>query len=175
MTVMKKTEQKDDAVSPVVGVMLMLVVTIIIAAVVAAFASGVTADVEPVPTTILKADIDADMEFWEWVDKVPVSSLGKGTVFLTSMNGDTINLNKVSIIISNSTGHSVTYNSPIYGYTSGEYLESGETMNLAYSADSSGNGKGLSYLGVTLNEGDYAHILVTYDDTHILYDGEVRA
>ena len=40
MTVMKKTEQKDDAVSPVVGVMLMLVVTIIIAAVVAAFAGG---------------------------------------------------------------------------------------------------------------------------------------
>jgi len=32
--------RKDDAVSPVVGVMLMLVVTIIIAAVVSAFAGG---------------------------------------------------------------------------------------------------------------------------------------
>lgn len=57
MTVMKKTEQKDDAVSPVVGVMLMLVVTIIIAAVVAAFASGVTADVEKAPNTVLDVKI----------------------------------------------------------------------------------------------------------------------
>ena len=57
MTVMKKTEQKDDAVSPVVGVMLMLVVTIIIAAVVAAFASGVTADVEKAPNAVLDVKI----------------------------------------------------------------------------------------------------------------------
>ena len=54
---MKKTEQKDDAVSPVVGVMLMLVVTIIIAAVVAAFASGVTADVEKAPNAVLDVKI----------------------------------------------------------------------------------------------------------------------
>ena len=33
-------KKKEDAVSPVIGVMLMLVVTIVIAAVVAAFASG---------------------------------------------------------------------------------------------------------------------------------------
>jgi FlaG/FlaF family flagellin (archaellin) len=37
----KKMKKRDDAVSPVVGVMLMLVVTIIIAAVVSGFASGV--------------------------------------------------------------------------------------------------------------------------------------
>ena len=37
----RKTQQTESAVSPVVGVMLMLVVTIIIAAVVAAFAGGV--------------------------------------------------------------------------------------------------------------------------------------
>ena len=37
---MKSKRKNEDAVSPVVGVMLMLVVTIIIAAVVAVFASG---------------------------------------------------------------------------------------------------------------------------------------
>lgn len=46
-------KKKDDAVSPVIGVMLMLVVTIIIAAVVAVFASGVGTDAEPAPATVL--------------------------------------------------------------------------------------------------------------------------
>ena len=54
---MKKTEQKDDAVSPVVGVMLMLVVTIIIAAVVAAFAGGLATSTEKAPTAVLDVTI----------------------------------------------------------------------------------------------------------------------
>ena len=69
---MKKTEQKDDAVSPVVGVMLMLVVTIIIAAVVAAFASGVTADVEKAPNTVL------DVKIYE---KYTTTSMGYKNVY----------------------------------------------------------------------------------------------
>ena len=40
---------RDEAVSPVIGVMLMLVVTIIIAAVVSAFAGGMAGDVQKVP------------------------------------------------------------------------------------------------------------------------------
>ena len=42
-------QKNDDAVSPVVGVMLMLVITIIIAAVVSAFAGGVLTDVDAPP------------------------------------------------------------------------------------------------------------------------------
>ena len=42
-------QKNDDAVSPVVGVMLMLVITIVIAAVVSAFAGGVLTDVEAPP------------------------------------------------------------------------------------------------------------------------------
>lgn len=48
--VTKKTNQTDEAVSPIVGVMLMLVVTIIIAAVVSMFASGMMGDT-PTPST----------------------------------------------------------------------------------------------------------------------------
>ena len=44
-------KKSEDAVSPVIGVMLMLVVTIVIAAVVAVFASGVGMDAEPAPAT----------------------------------------------------------------------------------------------------------------------------
>ena len=45
--------KSEDAVSPVIGVMLILVVTIVIAAVVATFASGIGMDNEPAPTTVL--------------------------------------------------------------------------------------------------------------------------
>lgn len=56
-SIQKRTEQKDSAVSPVVGVMLMLVVTIIIAAVVASFAGGLVTNTEKAPTTMLNVHI----------------------------------------------------------------------------------------------------------------------
>ena len=56
MAVMKKSN-KEDAVSPVIGVMLMLVVTIIVAAVVATFAGGLSTDVETAPNTVLDVKI----------------------------------------------------------------------------------------------------------------------
>ena len=51
----KKNGLSNEAVSPVVGVMLMLVVTIIIAAVVSAFAGGLTETTEKAPQVSLKA------------------------------------------------------------------------------------------------------------------------
>jgi len=51
----KKNVLSNDAVSPVVGVMLMLVVTIIIAAVVSAFAGGLTESTSKAPQVSLKA------------------------------------------------------------------------------------------------------------------------
>ena len=60
MKIMNLTERKEDAVSPVIGVMLMLVVTIVIAAVVAAFAGGLGSDVEMAPTAALDIDVTAD-------------------------------------------------------------------------------------------------------------------
>ena len=56
MAIMKKA-QKEDAVSPVIGVMLMLVVTIIIAAVVTAFSSGLVTDIEKAPNAVLDVDL----------------------------------------------------------------------------------------------------------------------
>jgi archaeal type IV pilus assembly protein PilA len=50
---------QEDAVSPVVGVMLMLVVVIIIAAVVSAFAGGLTSKEEKAPVAILDVDINS--------------------------------------------------------------------------------------------------------------------
>lgn len=54
---MKHQENRDDAVSPVIGVMLMLVVTVVIAAVVVAFATGMAGDsTATTPMALLDAD-----------------------------------------------------------------------------------------------------------------------
>lgn len=53
---MKQMQKKsEDAISPVVGVMLMIVVTVIIAAVITAFATGTMGD-EPVTTPVVKIE-----------------------------------------------------------------------------------------------------------------------
>lgn len=180
--IMKRTE-KDDAVSPVVGVMLMLVVTIIIAAVVAAFASGVATQTEAAPNVILKTTVDFDQTF----------ATGNGVVYLTSVNGDQIDLSKVAITISgtetyraggtsHSRDYSYTFESPIHSMPNGKFLKSGCVLNCGYGIDEEGNGKSLSELldekvddYTHLKAGDVVHVTVVYDNTHILYDKEVIA
>lgn len=53
----KLNHSSNDAVSPVVGVMLMLVVTIIIAALVSAFAGGLGSTQDATPLVTFKADL----------------------------------------------------------------------------------------------------------------------
>lgn len=53
---MKNENSRNDAVSPVVGVMLMLVVTIIIAALVSAFAGGLGSSTEQTPVITFSVD-----------------------------------------------------------------------------------------------------------------------
>lgn len=55
---------KDDAVSPVVGVMLMLVVTIIIAAVVSGFAGGIISGGDKAPNAVIIAGYSQSKGFW---------------------------------------------------------------------------------------------------------------
>lgn len=52
-------KKSDDAISPVIGVMLMLVITVIIAAVITGFATGLVTDSEPAPTAVLDVVIDS--------------------------------------------------------------------------------------------------------------------
>ena len=81
-------KKKEDAVSPVIGVMLMLVVTIVIAAVVAAFAGGLGSDVEMAPTAALNIDVYADG------NKVKIESL----------SGETLIANDITIKVSDERG-----------------------------------------------------------------------
>ena len=88
MKIMNLKERKEDAVSPVIGVMLMLVVTIVIAAVVAAFAGGLGSDVEMAPTAALNIDVFATD------NKVKIESL----------SGEALIANDITIRVADDSG-----------------------------------------------------------------------
>ena len=87
MKIMNLKERKEDAVSPVIGVMLMLVVTIVIAAVVAAFAGGLGGDVEMAPTAVLDISAHADNK-----------------LKITSLSGDALKTSDISIKVQDTSG-----------------------------------------------------------------------
>ena len=53
---MSSGRKEDDAVSPVIGVMLMLVIVLIIAAVISVFASGLVSDTEAAPAAVISLE-----------------------------------------------------------------------------------------------------------------------
>ncbi|MBP2133473.1 FlaG/FlaF family flagellin (archaellin) [Methanomicrobium sp. W14] len=77
-----KSPVEEDAVSPVIGVMLMIVVTIIIAAVVSAFAGGMSATEDKVPTAAFTVSADLD---------------GNGTIIFKDTGGDELILDEVLV------------------------------------------------------------------------------
>ena len=88
MKIMNLTERNEDAVSPVIGVMLMLVVTIVIAAVVAAFAGGLGSDVEMAPTAALDIDV-----------------FSNGKVKIEHLSGETLTNEKITIKVTDANGN----------------------------------------------------------------------
>jgi len=108
---MKQIRKNDEAVSPVVGVMLMLVVTIIIAAVVSGFAGGLAGSQEKVP----QASVVATEFVIKGVRDTAGGVYGQGLtrpdqgasdpaadiyLILQHKGGDSFNLDKVQIYLS---------------------------------------------------------------------------
>ncbi|HJJ48537.1 MAG TPA: type IV pilin N-terminal domain-containing protein [Methanocorpusculum sp.] len=88
----KHANKKESAVSPVVGVMLMLVVTIIIAGVVAVFAGGITGNSEQIPTAMISAEYSQT-----------------NGLTLNHAGGDVIDFEKAAVIVSPSAGFGSGY------------------------------------------------------------------
>ena len=143
MAIQKKAH-KDDAVSPVIGVMLMLVVTIVIAAVVAAFASGLGTDMESAPTVVLDANVYSN-----------------GDVKLTSLSGDNLVLTSTTVKVVKENG-SPAGNAAVpalSGSSGSSFLTPGASA--------------VAKIGTTLTEGTYVTVLVLYDGQHVLLNKEL--
>ncbi|NLB01261.1 MAG: type IV pilin [Methanomicrobiales archaeon] len=91
--------ENEHAVSPVVGVMLMLVVTIIVAAIVSSFAGGLGDTADPAPTTAFEISMRAGDAIGK---DVAANSTAPGPapecVVLTMLAGETLNSRDLKII-----------------------------------------------------------------------------
>ena len=138
-------KKKEDAVSPVIGVMLMLVVTIVIAAVVAAFAGGLATETESAPVAVLDADVYA----------------GDKKIVLRSLSGDNLDLSATSVKLLTLDGDIVATKD---GIGSG-YLTPGMTKTIK---------DGLSIEKPdALTAGKYVEVSVVVDGKHIVLTKEV--
>lgn len=123
MNIMKKTHdsQKDSAVSPVIGVMLMLVVTIVIAAFAATFAGGLFSSSEAAPVASINVKILYDsghtgkdcVMYIENLggDSIPTSDLRILTYYTSktgtaagTIKGDRTAMNTKTVTVTNSAG-----------------------------------------------------------------------
>ena len=83
---MRQQEKRDDAVSPVIGIMLMLVVTIIIAAVITGFATDLSKDTDKAPTVLFDVQYE------------------NGKIMLKHKGGDPIRLQDMQMVVEQSGG-----------------------------------------------------------------------
>jgi len=93
--------ENESGVSPVVGVMLMLVVTIIIAAVVSGFAGGLASGTTKAPQASLSAiaviDAIQDTDKTDWAPTYPDNFTAKNGLLFEHMGGDAFPLSDISI------------------------------------------------------------------------------
>ena len=144
-SVMKHTK-KEDAVSPVVGVMLMLVVTIVIAAIVAAFATGMFSDTQAAGNAIITLE-DCEMGTVDTASTAPDHAYTKGYVnfgkdgsgndrsnyapysmTFKHKGGDQLDVNTLKLVI---TYNGATYTTAFKEVTTAPNFVAGDTLKLA--------------------------------------------
>ena len=143
-----KKSNKDDAVSPVIGVMLMLVVTIIIAAVVSAFATGLGGDTEMAPTAALD-----------------VTVYSNGNVKITSLSGEQLVTKDIDVKIQKDDGTLLgSEKALISAWNSGAptYFSPGTTATVSTGAT-----------GDDIKAGNYVTVVITAEDKFVVLSKEV--
>ena len=86
------SKKSDDAVSPVVGVMLMVVITVVIAAVITTFATGVATDAEAAPSAVF------DVKIYDYYQALDTS--GGPDFHITQLSGDAVDTKDLKIQLS---------------------------------------------------------------------------
>ena len=136
-----KKSNKDDAVSPVIGVMLMLVVTIVIAAVVAAFASGLGGDVESAPAAVFDVDLDNSKK-----------------LTLQHLSGESLIEKSISAKVQNAAGTTLLEGQ----FTAAGFFSPGETTSITLSSVGSGSVASGDYVKVVILY-DGKHVILNKD------------
>ena len=130
---LKELFRDDDAVSPVIGVILMVAITVILAAVIASFVLGLGDQAQ-------QATPQASFSF----DYTEGSTDGEGYVTVTHDGGDAIEAQELYVRGSGITGTSTSTSSYVLtgagswgtaGYTSDSEISAGQTVDVEVSSD----------------------------------------
>ena len=132
---LKQLITDDDAVSPVIGVILMVAITVILAAVIASFVLGLGSETGPA----------APQASWEFTDD------GSGDFSITHTGGDTVDSSSLTLEFSSSSPVS----DPFSSYTQ---VSSGNSASItgSYSGET-------ARLVWTNPEGDQTQVLAEYE------------
>lgn len=87
-------KKSDDAVSPVIGVMLMIVITVVIAGVIAAFGTGMVGNTEAAPSAVLNVEI---INYDGVLDAGEYGTLKAPDFRITHVSGDTIDTGDIEL------------------------------------------------------------------------------
>ena len=149
---MKQQERKDDAVSPVIGVMLMIVVTVVIAAVITMFATGMAGEsTATTPVALVEADVSqhkgGNLQYFNLVhkggDEMKLDNL---QVIIEPIGGATSS----GIILERTVNKIPLTEDPAYQQKCEDMELEIQGYGLTYEKiESSGNGFGLSVPGKT--------------------------
>lgn len=109
------SKKSDDAISPVIGVMLMLVVTVVIAAAVTIFATGVVGETEAAPVAVLDVEILSSVEALE--------GMNGPELFITHLSGEAVDTEDIELRFSWNCGvDGCTYGGTHYSTHSAEEM-----------------------------------------------------
>lgn len=111
----KKLFSNDEGVSPVIGVMLMIVVTVVLAAAVSAYSSNMETQ-ESAPTATLQVDS---------------ASYNDGYIQLSHMGGDTLTKSSMDIEITSSSPSTSGYVN-MSNVTTPDFVGPGDTMRIEF-------------------------------------------
>ncbi|MXV61291.1 type IV pilin [Natronorubrum sp. JWXQ-INN-674] len=170
--------ESERAVSPVIGVILMVAITVILAAVIATFVMGMGDDLgDSTPTTNVDANVNSDWDGDESGGEVELAYLSHST-------GDSIDMENVRVVVRDDNGAQVASvdgadfeadpsedpdsDGDVYIYTEDDEFDAGTTLTVK--ADSNSNGLEYTSSGgdFTLQVIDIPSSTTIHDTTHDL-------
>ncbi|WP_226010733.1 type IV pilin [Halomicrobium salinisoli] len=142
----KELLERDDAVSPVIGVILMVAITVILAAVIASFVLNL-GDQAQQQTPTVSFDFEYD-------------SSGSGTVSITHASGDSLDRGRIAV-----SGPGITYDETnwpsttvsagdTYSASSSDDFEEGDVVRITWTAESGGSSSTLAEFEVPSDSED---------------------
>lgn len=125
----------EDAVSPVIGVILMVAITVILAAVIATFVLGLGDQVSnTAPQATFTFDYNEDNQVTDFTSEQTTPGNFDATVNITHAGGATFNAQNL-YISSDVLGGTVSYAQAAEAYGSGSEIKAGDTISVAIDSD----------------------------------------